>query len=305
VQAKQLKVTSRVRQSARRAVNPGELEVVWPLNRWHYLTVPDPDVPAHPPALASTWVAQSSPRSVSGPVASAPFEIGVSNGDGPDQASPGGRSHASVLDPTLQAGRALAVHAFLQGATCRPRRASALLGTHARTVGRDRTRPLLMAPPNLERAQALIAASADRGSTAEERAAAAAWLTEAARGEHQGEMQPAAKAPVSASVDRKAPVHARRPTRPKVLSSNGGPRNGSAATTAVVPDPPGPLLPVDALRRQQQRILHRATIIHYVLTGERQGGDSLTMGDALAELLADIAEAARTIGTLLPTTNGR
>ena len=29
------------------------------------------------------------------------------------------------------------------------------------------------------------------------------------------------------------------------------------------------------------------------------------MGDALAELLADIIEVARTIGTLLQTTNGR
>jgi hypothetical protein len=29
------------------------------------------------------------------------------------------------------------------------------------------------------------------------------------------------------------------------------------------------------------------------------------MGDALAELLADITEAARTIGTLLQTTTGR
>jgi hypothetical protein len=29
------------------------------------------------------------------------------------------------------------------------------------------------------------------------------------------------------------------------------------------------------------------------------------VGDALAEFLADISEAARTIGTVLPTTNGR
>jgi hypothetical protein len=29
------------------------------------------------------------------------------------------------------------------------------------------------------------------------------------------------------------------------------------------------------------------------------------MGDALAELLGDISEAARTIGTILQTTNGR
>jgi hypothetical protein len=33
--------------------------------------------------------------------------------------------------------------------------------------------------------------------------------------------------------------------------------------------------------------------------------DPLTMGDALAELLADITEAARMIGTLLQTATGR
>jgi len=31
----------------------------------------------------------------------------------------------------------------------------------------------------------------------------------------------------------------------------------------------------------------------------------LTLGEALAELLAEITEAARAIGTLLPTPNGR
>jgi hypothetical protein len=36
-----------------------------------------------------------------------------------------------------------------------------------------------------------------------------------------------------------------------------------------------------------------------VLAAEQRGGAPLTMGDALAELLADITEAARTIGTLL------
>jgi hypothetical protein len=40
-------------------------------------------------------------------------------------------------------------------------------------------------------------------------------------------------------------------------------------------------------------------LIDYVLAAERQRGQTLTMGDALAELLADITEAARTIGTLL------
>ena len=66
-----------------------------------------------------------------------------------------------------------------------------------------------------------------------------------------------------------------------------------------------PLPQVDALRRQQQRILHRGALIDYVLAAERRGGGPLTMGDALAELLADITETARTIGTLLQAANGR
>jgi len=35
-----------------------------------------------------------------------------------------------------------------------------------------------------------------------------------------------------------------------------------------------------------------------VLAAERQRGQTFTLGDALAELLADISEAARTIGNL-------
>jgi hypothetical protein len=31
------------------------LEVIWPQHRWHYLTVSDPDVPANPLPLTSTW----------------------------------------------------------------------------------------------------------------------------------------------------------------------------------------------------------------------------------------------------------
>ena len=38
-----------------------------------------------------------------------------------------------------------------------------------------------------------------------------------------------------------------------------------------------------------------------MLAAEKRGGESLTMGDALAELLADITEAAATIGTILQT----
>jgi hypothetical protein len=54
-----------------------------------------------------------------------------------------------------------------------------------------------------------------------------------------------------------------------------------------------------------QRILHRSALIDYVPAAERRGGETLTMGDALAELLADITEAARTIGTLLQAATAR
>ena len=74
---------------------------------------------------------------------------------------------------------------------------------------------------------------------------------------------------------------------------------------------PGPLPAVfardqlDALTRQQQRIVHRSALIDYVLAAERQGGQPLTMGDALDELLADITEAARTIGMILQQAGDR
>ena len=45
---------------------------------------------------------------------------------------------------------------------------------------------------------------------------------------------------------------------------------------------------VEALRRQQQRILHRSALINYVLAADKRSGDPLTMADVLAELLADI-----------------
>jgi hypothetical protein len=258
-------------------VHPGEFEVVWPLNRWHYLFVPDPDVPVDPPALASTWAAQSSPRSVSGPVASAPFPIGGSTGNGHDQPD------ASGLDPTHQPGRALAVHAFLHGATCRDRRVSALLGVSARTIGRDRAQPLLMAPSHLARAQTLIAASADRGSTPEEREAAAAWLRTPLA---HPKVQPAAAKRVSLSAvgngsrlnhcclretGRLAvtsvarPATARTATAPRHPRSSHRPRRSLKMKAQF-------RFHVDTLRRQQQRILHHSALIDYVLKTENRTG---------------------------------
>jgi hypothetical protein len=87
------------------------------------------------------------------------------------------RRHHASFDAAQQQGRALAVHAFLHGARCRERRVGELFGVSRRTVGRDRAEPLQTAPPILAVAQTLITASADRGSSPEERMAAAAWLT--------------------------------------------------------------------------------------------------------------------------------
>ena len=62
---------------------------------------------------------------------------------------------------------------------------------------------------------------------------------------------------------------------------------------------------IDALERQQQRILHRTRVIDYVLVAEQRNGATLTLSDALAELLGDITDAARAIGTILrPTKPG-
>ena len=76
---------------------------------------------------------------------------------------------------------------------------------------------------------------------------------------------------------------------PGALGSSNGTRHQPALA----------LEQVDALTRQQQRILHSNALIAYVLAAEKQGGQTLTMGDALGELVADTTEAARTIGMIL------
>ena len=45
--------------------------------------------------------------------------------------------------------------------------------------------------------------------------------------------------------------------------------------------------------------MHRTALLEYVLTAEQRNGARLTLGDALTELLTDVSEAARTIGTIL------
>ena len=70
------------------------------------------------------------------------------------------------------------------------------------------------------------------------------------------------------------------------------------------PLPPAlPIAQLDALERQQQRILHRTQVIDYILVAEQRNGATLTLGDPLAEFLQDINEAARTIGMILRPTS--
>jgi hypothetical protein len=312
----------------------GEFEVVWPLDRWHYLTVPDPDVPADPPPLASTWAAGGAvARNESRTTA---VTIGVSNGDGHDQRVGDQRLDGDGHDPpdrddsTPPQARALAVRAFLQGATCREPRVRALLGVSARTLGRDRAHPLLTAPAHLERAQTLIAASADRGSTVDERAAAIAWLLAAARDEHLVEVTSsptghqldrpllktdrtlpkaaAAKPSVSHSRHRKTRGHARRPTHQKVPSGNGAATPTAVTSTfrghprevdaAPAPAPHTSLTgdQVDACGRLHRRIRIRTDAACRLLEAGTAHDDLL---EVVLEQLVAIRGATEALDTLL------
>ena len=173
-------------------------------------------------------------------------------------------------------GRDLAARALLAGAGTQ-QRVSDLLGVSRRTIGRMAEADFSTAlrdPQVLEDARTCLEDTARRGSTAEERAAAVAWLQEAARDEHQVALKPAATTPPRASpVANPTPrVLPRRPRRPVA------PRNGAATSTTDTPGPPAPLLQVDALRRQQQRILHRSALIDYVLAAEKRSGDTADDG---------------------------
>jgi hypothetical protein len=123
----------------------------------------------------------------------------------------------------------------------------------------------------VEQARTCLADTTSRGSTAEERGGAEAWLVHALRDEHQVEQ-----------------FHQRTSVRQP------------AATRAT----PGPLPAVfardqlDVLTSQQQRILPSQCVDRLRDAAETRGGQPLALGDALGELLADITEAARTIGTI-------
>jgi hypothetical protein len=198
-------------------------------------------------------------------------------------------------------GRELAVRALL-AAGCVQQRVAELLDTSRRSVGRmveaDVTAALRDADV-VAQARTCLADTASRGSTDEEREAAEAWLVHALRDDQQ----------VAQFHQR---ISVRRPAATARVAIRAGTRHGGGtvkrpAATPATPGPPPAVFAhdqLDTLTRQQQRILHRSALIDYVLTAERQSGQTLTMGDALVELLADITEAACTIGTI-PQTAGR
>jgi len=252
-------------------VNACEFEVIWPLSKSHYLSAGMVNMEPLEASLSRSLVARPGRETVR-----------------PDHLP-----------------KALAARALLATPDGKQQRVSDLLGVSRRMVGRMAEADFstgLRDPQVLEEdARACLEGTARRGSTAAERAAAA-WLQEAARDEHQVEIKPAAtKPPASSPVMKPTPrMLARR------LRRHLAPRNGSVTSTTDTPAlHVAPLPQVDTLRRQQQRILHRSALIDYVLAAEKRGGETLTMGDALAELLADITDAARAIATVLQSTTGR
>jgi len=258
-----------------------DLEVVWPLHKSHYLS----------PALADAGIDMDTE---SESLEETPAE---------SQTVPSGESVAAAT-----AGRKLAVRALLAGG-CLQQRVAELLHTHRRSVGRmaeaDVTAALRDAAV-VEQARTCLADTAIRGSTVEEREAADAWLVHALRDERQIEQ-----------FHQRTPT--RRPTVPAGAATTvkrndvSSPVKRAAVTpamqSAALPGAPPAMFgadQVDALTRQQQRIVHRSELLAYVIAAENRSGQALTLGDALAELLADITEAAHTIGTIVRQVgNGR
>lgn len=121
-------------------------------------------------------------------------------------------------------------------------------------------------------------------SSSEKRAAAENWLADALRDDPP-------RAP--RLVERPHVGRRRRtPNRPS--------RSENRSRPAAASRPPAlPIAQLELLERQQQRILHRTQVIGYILVAEQRNGATLTLGEAVAEFLRDISEAARTSGTIL------
>jgi hypothetical protein len=229
-----------------RAVD-GNFDIVWPLGKSHYLTIP------------SDVMSTDLPSETTSP---------------------------PPMDPIPATGRDLAARALLAATGCTQQRVSDLLDTSRRSIGRATESDVVGALQNaavVAEARTVLAHSATRGSTVEERQAAEAWLAQALQEDGAGEASP-----------RRAPsAHRRKPiAKPAVPLKNGRPKSA-------------PSIPqIAALERQQQRILHRTQLVEYVLATEHRNGVTLALADALIELLSDITEAARTSVTILQQAAG-
>ena len=250
-------------------MDTSDLEVIWPLHRSHYLS----------PALAEAGIdMETEPEPESFDMPAAP-----------------------VVRP-VATGRDLATRALQAGADCSQQRVSELLGVSRRTLSRTVDPDFVAAlhdPAVVEEARTRLSDSASRGSTAEEREAAGAWLGAAVRDE-----QHVARSHQRTSIRRPTPqAHAATTVKRTGAGSPGKrPAVSTAVLGATLPGPPPAVFApdqIDALTRQQRRIVHRGAILAYVIAAETRSGQPLTLGDAVVELLADITEAARMIGTIL------
>ena len=124
-----------------------EPEVVWPLHRWHYLSVMSDPPLSHDPPVAP----RVPPRTTAADTGPAP-------------------------PAAIGQARGLAARALQCGAGCTQIRTSALLGVSRRQIGRETDAAPVPAPPVVEGARMCLAETASRGSTVEERDAATVWL---------------------------------------------------------------------------------------------------------------------------------
>lgn len=136
-------------------------------------------------------------------------------------------------------------------------------------------------PQLLADVRTCLAETASRWSTIDEREVAIRWLEEA-----ETDDEPAPRAQTSR----------RRRYRVHRLTRRRAPQ--PAARVPTRPPAPASLVAVDALRRQQQRIRHRSRLIAHACSPPSNGTTTLTMGDSVTELLADITEAAGRIETI-------
>jgi hypothetical protein len=268
-------------------VTVAHYEVVWPLDKRHYLSPALSESDVMSTAMASSELTPSDRRDQADDAITALNPMTASAPSTPSRPS--------------TTGRDLAGRALLAG--CSKPRTRDLLGVSSRTVGRIADADLtdaLQDAEAVEQARTCLAETASRGSTPAERDAAEAWLRETMRDARQVERVRAKAISRRSATTATRHVPARRPHR----NGTATPAKPKAEET---PTPSGLALEqVDELQRQQRRILHRSTVIDCVLKAEGLAGpshgaaeDTRTMGNALIELVTDVIEASRTIEAIL------